>query len=113
MESVVQALKDSLRNQHCGFIDDVGDVYAVSEETIKDTLELLKWQAGTIKGLEQALKETLEVVSEQKNVVQCGECKHYKDGFCYNPNTYDDVITCGNTSPDWSCADGKRRETND
>ena len=41
-ESVMQALKDSLRNQHCGFIENVGNVYAVSEETINDVLELLK-----------------------------------------------------------------------
>lgn len=43
-EKVMQALKDSLRNQHCGFIEGVGNVYAVSEETINDTLELLKEQ---------------------------------------------------------------------
>lgn len=54
-------------------------------------------------------RDALKLLKELPDVVQCGECKHYKDGFCYNPNTYDDVITCGNTSPDWSCADGKRR----
>ena len=43
-ESVMQALQDSLRNQHCGFIEGVGNVYAVSEETINKTLELLKEQ---------------------------------------------------------------------
>lgn len=43
-ESVMQALRDSLKNQHCGFIEGVGNVYAVSEETINDTLELLKEQ---------------------------------------------------------------------
>ena len=42
-------------------------------------------------------------------VVRCKDCKHYKDGFCYNPNTYDDEKTCGNTAKDWFCADGKRR----
>ena len=46
-------------------------------------------------------------------LVRCKDCKHYKNGFCYNPNSYDDEKTCGNTSPDWYCADGKRRETND
>ena len=43
-KSVMQALKDSLRNQHCGFIENVGNVYAVSEETINDALKLLKEQ---------------------------------------------------------------------
>ena len=42
-------------------------------------------------------------------LVRCGECKHYKYGFCYNPNTYDDEKTCGNTAKDWFCADGERR----
>lgn len=40
-------------------------------------------------------------------VVRCKDCKHYKDGFCYNPNTYDDEKTRGNTVPDWFCADGE------
>ncbi len=48
-----------------------------------------------------------------ENVVRCGECKYYKDGMCYNPNTYDDDKTCGNTTEDWFCADGKRKERND
>ena len=42
-------------------------------------------------------------------VVRRKDCKHYKDGFCYNPNTYDDEKTCGNTTKDWFCADGERR----
>lgn len=46
-------------------------------------------------------------------VVRCKYCKHYKDGWCYNPNTYDDEKTRGNTIPNWYCADGKRREAND
>ena len=43
-------------------------------------------------------------------VVRCGNCKHYKEGFCYNPNTYDDEKTCGNTAADWFCAEGERRD---
>ena len=51
-----------------------------------------------------------KVNSEIKGeLVRCENCKHYKDGFCYNPNTFDDEKTCGNTTPDWYCADGKRR----
>ena len=52
-----------------------------------------------------------KVNSEIKGeLVRCGDCKHYKDGFCYNPNTFDAEKICGNTTPDWYCADGKRRE---
>lgn len=46
-------------------------------------------------------------------LVRCGECKYYKDGMCYNPNTYDDEKTCGNTTEDWFCADGKRKDKDD
>lgn len=57
---------------------------------------------------EQALKDapTIDAVP----VVRCGKCKYFKDGMCYNPNTYDDEKTCGNTTADWFCADGKRKE---
>lgn len=43
-------------------------------------------------------------------VVRCKDCKHYKDGFCYNPNTFDDEKTKGNTVPDWFCADGEKQD---
>lgn len=43
-------------------------------------------------------------------ITRCKDCKHYKDGFCHNPNTYDDEKTRGNTVPDWFCADGKPKD---
>ncbi len=51
-----------------------------------------------------------ELLKEQPQIVRCKDCRHYKDGFCYNPNTYDDGKTRGNTVPDWYCADGERRD---
>lgn len=58
--------------------------------------------------------EIREALSEyQPKIVRCKDCKHYKDGFCYNPNTYDDEKTRGNTSPNWFCADGERRDDDD
>lgn len=36
-------------------------------------------------------------------IVKCGECKHYTNGFCYN------YVSCGNKAADWFCADGERR----
>lgn len=48
-----------------------------------------------------------EIVGE---LVRCKDCIHYENGFCYNPNTYDDEKTRGNTIPNWYCADGERRE---
>ena len=49
-------------------------------------------------------------VRGSRELVRCKDCKHYRDGFCYNPNTYDDEKTRGNTVPDWFCADGEREE---
>ena len=53
-------------------------------------------------------EDALELLKAWPDIVRCEDCKYYSNGFCYNPNTYDDVITCGNTDPDWYCADGKR-----
>ena len=58
----------------------------------------------------QCASDALAMLKEQPEIVRCKDCKHYKDGFCYNPNTFDDEKTCGNTTPDWYCADGKRAD---
>lgn len=75
----------------------------------RSALNLLKEQESVIEALKSDLDETLAVLGEQAEIVRCKDCKHYKDGFCYNPNTYDDEKTRGNTSPNWFCADGERR----
>jgi hypothetical protein len=59
--------------------------------------------------LSSLLKDALKLLKEQPDIVRCGECKYYSNGFCYNPNTFDEK-TCGNTVPDWFCADGRRQE---
>lgn len=62
----------------------------------------------TIKrGLEDAVNGR---VAEYAPIVRCKDCKWYKDGWCYNPNTFDDEKTRGNTTADWFCADGERKE---
>ena len=49
-EKVINELNDCLENQHIEFMDGVGDIYAVSEETIRNVIALLKEQeAITIK----------------------------------------------------------------
>ena len=63
----------------------------------------------------QLLVDSVGIIGEMfrngqiHEIVQCKDCRHYKNGFCYNPNTFDDEKTCGNTAPDWFCADGDRR----
>lgn len=40
-------------------------------------------------------------------VVRCGECKHYDNGWCHrvhNPAQY------SKTTDDWFCADGERKD---
>ena len=66
-EKVIKELDDSLKNQHCGFVDGVGDVYAVSDETIKNIIVLLKEQDGIIKALESDLDDCKAVIAEQAN----------------------------------------------
>lgn len=55
--------------------------------------------------------DALAMLKSQPDVVRCGECKYYREGFCYNPNAYE--TTGGNTVPDWYCADGKREKDHD
>ena len=108
-ESVMQALKDSLRNQYCGFIENVGNVYAVSEETINDTLKLLEEQESVIEALKSDLDETLAVLGEQPEIVRCKDCKS-----CFEKNG---MYFCASISydrnelvdKDWFCANGDRR----
>ncbi len=80
--------------------------------SVKDT-----WQTQEEEWMLQAADaiEKLKALTaaDAKPVVLCKDCKHYNDGWCYNPNTYDDEKTRGNTVPDWYCADGERREAND
>lgn len=70
-----------------------------------------KGKAFYLTGQDHAI-DVLRIVpaADVMPVVRCKDCKHYKDGWCYNPNTYDDEKTRGNTVPDWYCADGERRE---
>lgn len=42
IKDIINSLNDSLENLHIAFIDSVGDVYAVSEETIKNIISLLE-----------------------------------------------------------------------
>lgn len=41
-EKVIKGLEDSLQNQGCGYMDGVGDLYAVSGEDLQNALALLK-----------------------------------------------------------------------
>ena len=43
-------------------------------------------------------------------VVRCADCEYFSEpGWCENPNTFA-ILTRGNTSPNWFCADGKRKD---
>jgi hypothetical protein len=67
------------------------------------------WKYGCAHGQDKMIEDAIALLKEQPEIVRCKDCEYYKDGFCYNPNTFDDEKTRGNTVPDWYCADGKRR----
>ena len=84
---------------------------ALYHEAFETDSSMQKWDSGCwirYKMFENAIEAAKPI--DAVPVVRCKYCKHYKDGWCYNPNTYDDEKTRGNTIPDWFCADGKRRE---
>ncbi len=66
IKDIINSLNDSLENQHISFIDGVGDVYAVSEETIKNIIILLKEQEA-VKPIRMKGKWTL--------LIKCGNCE--------------------------------------
>lgn len=60
MEKVIKELNDCLENQHISFMDGVGDIYAVSEETIRKVIALLKEQQGEIENLKHTAQSMME-----------------------------------------------------
>lgn len=81
-KKIIQELDDSLKNQHCGFVDGIGDVYAVSEETIKNIIALLKKQEKetviSINGFGSRVgawcPNCQSVLHYEHNQLFCGKC---------------------------------------
>lgn len=49
-------------------------------------------------------------LADAVEVVRCADCEYFSEpGWCENPNTFA-ILTRGNTSPNWFCADGKRKD---
>lgn len=84
------------------------DIYREHKESVNMAIALLKEQQETISSFQGTICKLNAALEEQPDIVRCGECKYHREGFCYNPNTYE--TTGGNTVPDWYCADGKRKE---
>jgi hypothetical protein len=76
-------------------------------ETIKTAIARVEWEYPLDYAV--AFDMAIEALSQQE-IIRCKDCKYYKGGFCYNPNTFDDEKTRGNTVPDWFCADSERRD---
>lgn len=91
----------------CPYHEVSQSVEGCTSQLASDALELLKEQQETISSFQGTICKLNAALKEQSEIVRCGECKYYREGFCYNPNTYE--TTGGNTVPDWYCADGKRR----
>ena len=119
MEKVIDGL-EMLRffNQRAGRELWTDKPHDVQEQDISNAdviyvsaIALLKEQDGLAKAVDQEhrVNEYLnKQLAERPEIVRCRDCKHYANGFCYNPNTFDDDKTRGNTTPDWFCADGER-----
>lgn len=110
LEKTIKGLEhcgNGIKCETCPYRDENDpDEYSTSCNDLlcRDALELLKWQAGTIKGLKDSLKETLDVVANQLNVVRCKDCKHYKDGKCWN------VMRRYGLHDNFFCADGREKD---
>ena len=85
MEKVIQELNDSLKNLHCGFVDGIGNVYAVSDETIKNIIALLKeqeavdkntgqWKNGHCSCCGEDISSMLDTWTNIQNFLFCPNC---------------------------------------
>lgn len=61
VEKVINGLEDSLANNGCGFMDGVGELFAVSGEDLQNAIALLKAQEPRVMTAEQ-LEDWLEPV---------------------------------------------------
>ena len=61
-----------------------------------------EYTVGLYCGRDILLRETLEVLKEQKKIVRCGECKHFDKYGCRLLNLA--------VSKEFYCADGERRD---
>ena len=66
-EKVIKGLEDSLANQGCGYMDGVGELYAVSGEDLQNAIALLK---------EQEAVEPVKQI-EQTEWTVCGNCRNH------------------------------------
>ena len=101
VEKVIKGLEELRENMQSR---NQGDFVKICD----DAIELLKVQERIIKALESDCKETLDVLSEQPEIVRCKDCKHFgryygdsKKGVCEKLN----II---GRPEEWFCADGER-----
>lgn len=84
-----------------------GEEVTLEYSAIVELLDVLKEQDGIIDSLKSDLHETLDVVTNRKNVTMCKDCKH---GRQYDTNAVDCEYRELATEPDWFCADGSPKE---
>lgn len=71
-------------------------------------LAILKEQESIIKSLKADLSETLDIVTNRKNVTHCKDCKHNDDPDY--PCERHTICTNAVNDENWFCADGQMKE---
>ena len=97
---------------------------------VQDLRRMLKEQESVIEALKSDLRETLEVLAHQPDIVRCKDCKYWdkttreegndcilgpwEDAVCDMFRDWDSYGELGEnfrrTNGDWFCADGERRQ---
>lgn len=75
-ESVVAGLEDSLANNCCGFMDGIGELFAVSGEDLRNAIDLLKAQLDKT--------ELIHCGGNYSQSFRCETCGKY----CFFPQRY-------------------------
>ena len=64
---VIKGLEDSLENWGCGYMDGVGELYAVSGEDLQNAIALLKYQEAV---------EPRRIDGKRNRFIKCGNCNY-------------------------------------
>ena len=99
-EKVINELNDCLENQHISFMDGVGDIYAVSEETIRNVIALLKEKELPTE-LKQKMWNALYAEEDEYEKKFVGKVEHLNWFTVYRPWLQKGFDIAINAIADW------------
>lgn len=102
LEKVINGLEDSLANNGCGFMDGIGELFAVSGEDLRNAIALLKAHEPRVMTLEEvkAMKRyTICAVEQRSKVLHTTFNAEYRGHLTIGGRDYIDFGLYADVSP--------------